>query len=272
MLRDQAGLTLEQVAQRAGTAAGESTISRIERGVVIPRPDTLRAVLAVYNLDADTVADVMRMAAAAQQPPSWIPYSSVVAKWFGRYLDLEGEADELSAYDPTTINGLVQTPAYARAVILATRPDTPCEQIQQEVELRQQRQQRLLSGELALSLVLSDDVLGRTYGGPQVHRGQLEHLLELAGTQHRRVSIQLLPAARPPAITGPYHLIDFPNPVDSSVVYLETEVGALYLDELDEVRRYARIHGTLRAAARSPEDSAAIIAQRLEEMSDATQE
>lgn len=266
--RIDSGKTIEEVAAAAGESVSVATISRWERAVVLPRPDTLRTLLAVYDLPSKLVDDILGMARVAQQPPRWIPYSGVVAGWFGRYLDIEEEADSISAYEPSNLDGLVQIAPYAEAMIKATRPDLSDEQIGRMVELRLQRQQRILNGELSLVLITCDDVLTRAYGGPKVRRAQLEHLYTLTTPQYRRVSIQLLPSETPPAFTSPFHLADFSNPDDPSMVYIETETGALYLDKPDEVRRYARDHGALRAAARSPEDSAATIAQLLEGLSD----
>lgn len=276
-LRDGTGKTIEEVAalaKQAGSTIGVATISRWERAMVLPRPDTLRTYLSIdaFGLKTEEIDVILGMARVAQQPPRWIPYSGVVAGWFGRYLDIEEEADGILAYEPSNLDGLVQIAPYAEAMIRATRPELSDEQVSAMVELRRQRQQRILDGDLSLVLVTTDDVLTRAYGGPKVRRAQLEHLYLLTTPRFRRVTIQLLPSDAPPALATPFRIADFANAKDPAMVYIETELGALYLDKPDEVRRYARDHGALRAAARSPEDSAATIAQQLEGLSDATSE
>jgi len=49
--------------------------------------------------------------------------------------------------------------------------------------------------------------------------------------------------------------MDFPNTVDPSVVYLETDTDGLYLEEVDEVARYRKLFDHLRLTALLPEDT-----------------
>jgi hypothetical protein len=168
-------------------------------------------------------------------------------------VDLEAEADELSIYDTQFVNGLVQTKEYARAIYLASRPDDSPDDTERMVDLRMARQQRLLDGDLRLRLVLCEWVLQQAYGGDAILRAQIHHLAELS--ELRNVALQILPVRALPGVVGSFTLVDFPDPADQSIVYLENELGALYLEKPEEVRQYARVFGRLRAAALSPEDS-----------------
>jgi len=44
-----------------------------------------------------------------------------------------------------------------------------------------------------------------------------------------------------PAMAGAFRILDFDDPDDPDVVYLESHVGALYLEEEHEVEEYRRI-------------------------------
>lgn len=60
---------------------------------------------------------------------------------------------------------------------------------------------------------------------------QLRHLGELVA--RKNITIQVLPfnAGAHPAMHGGFKVIQFPEPVDPDVVYLEEQTGALYLEK-----------------------------------------
>ncbi len=125
------------------------------------------------------------------------------------------------------------------------------------------RQQKLFSGDLSVRMILDELALRRTYGDPEVVRTQLEHLLTVA--ELRNVSFQILPADAKANIVGSFHCLEFPLPDDPSVVYIEHEHGGLYLEKRRQVAQYARAYDRLRAAARDPEASVALVTRMLKE-------
>ena len=76
---------------------------------------------------------------------------------------------------------------------------------------------------------------------PAVMRDQLAHIADVAGLGN--VTVQVLPytAGAHPAMLGSFTLMQFPDPADRDVVYLEAETGALYLEKHEDVRRYSLI-------------------------------
>ena len=80
-------------------------------------------------------------------------------------------------------------------------------------------------------------------------RAQVEHLRALA--QQDNVEIRVLPwsVGAHAAMAGAFRIMDFDDPEDPDVVYLESHVGALYLEEDNEVREYRRIFELLHKAA-----------------------
>jgi hypothetical protein len=55
-------------------------------------------------------------------------------------------------------------------------------------------------------------------------------------------------------MAGAFRILDFDDPDDPDVVYLESHVGALYLEEPAEVNEYRRIFELIRADAIPVED------------------
>ena len=75
------------------------------------------------------------------------------------------------------------------------------------------------------------------------------------------VTVQVLPvsAGAHAGMDGPFTIFGFPADAERDVVALDSAADALYLEDPEDLRRYRRVFELLLPAARSPEDSAAII-------------
>jgi hypothetical protein len=127
---------------------------------------------------------------------------------------------------------------------------------------RTERQKRLTAPDApSLWTVMNEAVLHRQVGGQAVMAGQLAHIGQLAARPN--VTVQVLPftAGAHPAMLGSFTLMQFPDPADRDVVYLEAETGALYLEKPEDVRRYSLMIDYLRAQTLGPAESRALIAQ-----------
>jgi hypothetical protein len=108
-----------------------------------------------------------------------------------------------------------------------------------------------------LRVVLNEAAVRRVVGGPEVMRGQLAQLA--AGRDRANVSVQVLPftAGEHPAMaSGPFVLLEFPDPADPGVVTTENLTSSLSLDDPADFRQYAQTFGFLQAAALGPRESA----------------
>jgi hypothetical protein len=136
------------------------------------------------------------------------------------------------------------------------------EEIERQIAVRLERQKRLTAPDApTLWAVMNEAVLHRQVGGPAVMAGQLAHIGQLAGRPS--VTVQVLPftAGAHPAMLGSFTVMQFPDPADRDMVYLEAETGALYLEKPEDVRRYSLMIDYLRAQALGPAESRALIAQ-----------
>jgi hypothetical protein len=110
-------------------------------------------------------------------------------------------------------------------------------------------------------MVLGESVLWMQVGGPAVLRAQLLRLADLAARPD--LSLQILPlrtaAQAQPA--GPFTLLEFADPADPTVVYLEHLTGSLLLEDDEEVQRYRAMFDHLCAEALGPGASADLIAR-----------
>jgi hypothetical protein len=76
--------------------------------------------------------------------------------------------------------------------------------------------------------VIDEAVIHRIVGGTEVMRGQLRYLTDAA--QQGRTTIQIVPyrAGAHAGTTGPFVILDFSQPTDPAVVYVETLAGDIY--------------------------------------------
>jgi transcriptional regulator with XRE-family HTH domain len=257
--REAAGLTGEQVAEQMGWSVAK--VYRIEGDRVRVLPRDVQRLLKLYGIGGEQAEAVLELARAARAKDWWHQYSGAIPEWFQFYVGLEAAASAMQEYCAELVTGLLQTEAYARAVMAAAaRTDT--EEMDRQVAVRLERQKRLTAPDApSLWVILAEAVLHRQVGGPAVMRAQLAHVAEMAGRGN--VTVQVLPftAGAHPAMLGSFTLMQFPDPADKDVVYLEAETGALYLEKQEDVRRYSLMIDYLRAQALGPSESRALIAQ-----------
>jgi transcriptional regulator with XRE-family HTH domain len=256
-LREAAGLTIDRVAEEL--ECSPSKVSRIETGQVSATPRDVRDMLGLYRVDDARLEAMVQVAREARQRGWWQKFVDV-PDGVPAYVGLETAATSIDVYMALLVPALLQTPDYARAVIAAVRPDLPRSEIDRRVELRLRRQE-LLDQERPprIRVLLDDTVLRRPVGGPAVMAAQRRRLL--ADADRPAVTIQVLEVAAGAhaGMDGPFTIFGFPAPAERDVVALDSAADALYLEGPEDVGRYRRVFELLLPAARSPEDSAAII-------------
>ncbi|HEY2792974.1 MAG TPA: helix-turn-helix transcriptional regulator [Micromonosporaceae bacterium] len=239
-LRTAAGMTRREVAD-ARLGMSEPTLHRIETGKVPVTVANVRALCWLYRADS-SMTDALAELALGTSEEQWWDASPLVPDWFKLYVGLEASAVRLSSYDGEIVPGEWQTEAYARA-IFATEQTTDPDSADRHIKLRLQRQKALLNRRPPPQIVaiLGQGALTRPVGGVEVLRQQIAHLCDLS---HRKnVDIRVLPwsIGSHAAMAGAFRIMEFDDPEDPDVVYLESHVGALYLEELDEIKEYQRI-------------------------------
>jgi transcriptional regulator with XRE-family HTH domain len=259
--REHAGLTGEQVAEQMGWSVAK--VYRIEGDRVRVLARDVQRLLKLYGVAGEQADTVLELARLARAKDWWHQYSGAIPEWFQFYVGLEAATTAMHEYNAELVTGLLQTEAYARAVMAAAmRADTTDDDAERQIAVRMERQKRLTAPDAPiLWAVMNEAVLQRQVGGPQVMRDQLARIGQLAARPN--VTIQVLPyaAGAHPAMLGSFTVMKFPDPADRDIVYIEAETGALYLEKPDDVNRYSLMIDYLRAQALGPAESRALIAQ-----------
>ncbi|MFF8953775.1 helix-turn-helix domain-containing protein [Streptomyces sp. NPDC014940] len=265
-LRELKGMTAEEVAERL--LVSQSKISRLENGRRSISQRDVRDLCGVYEVEDQRVVDsLMEMARDSRQQGWWHTFGDIP---YSVYIGLETDAESLRVYEPQLVTGLLQTPAYAEALVQGALPETSTAEIEKRVRVRMRRQERITADVNALRLwvVLDEAALRRVVGSRLVMREQLEHLIEMSQLPH--VTVQVLPfeVGAHPGLNGQYAILEFTDAADSSVVYLEGVTSDLYLEKAPDVQKYAVMYEHLRAQSLNVEQSRQLIAKMAKEYAD----
>jgi transcriptional regulator with XRE-family HTH domain len=260
-LREEAGLTIEHVAEQLDCSA--SKISRIERGHTGVTPRDVRDMVTLYGVPAEETEALLQIAREARQKGWWQLFGTVLT---GTYVGLESAADSVRAYEALVVPGLLQTEDYARAMIRSRLPDIDAAEADQRLRVRMNRQSLLSQDDpLDLWLVLDEAVLHRPVGGRAVMRQQLDHMVTTAELPN--VTLQVLPfgVGAHAAMDGTFSILLYKDIADQDFVFVPNAAGGLFLEKDEELERYSFIFDHLRANALRPDESVATIAELAKE-------
>lgn len=257
-LRELKGMTAEEVAERL--LVSQSKISRLENGRRSISQRDVRDLCGVYEVEDVRIVDsLMQMAKDSRQQGWWHSFGDIP---YSVYIGLETDAASLRVYDPQVVPGLLQTRAYAEALITGALPETTPTDIEKRVQVRMRRQDRISAPDNPLRLwtVLDESALRRVVGSRHLMRDQLEHLVEQSQLPH--VTVQVIPfdMGAHPGLNGQYAILEFPDAADSSVVYIEGVTSDLYLEKANDVQQYSVMYEHLRAQALNVDQSRQLIA------------
>jgi transcriptional regulator with XRE-family HTH domain len=254
--RNDAGLNQPDVA--TALSWSPSKVIRIEGGSVGVSVTDLRALLDLYGITDARIREHLEEATReSRKPPWWSPYRDVVGPQFAVYLGFESVADELYAYDPTFVPGLLQTEAYTRALLngrhSAARSDTI-------VALRAERQERLLreASQPKLRFLVDEAALRRWIGGPEVMREQLAHLKSVAELPHVDLGVVPFTLGLHPVLRNGSIALTFKD--DDDVLFVEGPNGALTTrDDQESVVDYLTKFAKSRTDAQSGDEAVSFI-------------
>ncbi|MEU0677782.1 helix-turn-helix transcriptional regulator [Streptomyces sp. NPDC006172] len=248
--REAAGMRAAEFGQAVGY--GEDLVYKIEGGKRIPRQE--------YLDRADEVLDAGGMVSAMWEDVKKVRYP----KKLRDLAQSEAKAVEIQLYDPLNIHGLLQTPEYARGLLLMRRPAYSADEVERFIGARVARKavfERDPAPEL--SFVLEEWTLRRPLGGRAAQRRQLEHLLE-AG-QLRNVELQVMPMDREEhaGLAGGIEVLKFAD--GSAVGRSPVVAGGRPVAEPRQLHILELRYGIIRAQALTPRESTAFIEQLLGE-------
>ena len=243
--RREAGYTQESLGERI--CVEYDTLASIEQGRRPLKPDLAAQLDALLETKG-------ALAVAVENLPDMDKYPV----WAAEFIDREQEAITLSSYENQVVPGLLQTPAYARAVFRSRVPALTEDEIEEQVVARLERQTILQQAHPPTThFVLGQTIVTDRLGGRAVFREQIEEILRLS--DHGRLTVQVMPHGREThaGLAGPFVLLETPE--HEQLGYLETQRGSILVSEPSEVSVLAQKYGMLRTQALTAEDSRTLL-------------
>ncbi|MFI5800160.1 Scr1 family TA system antitoxin-like transcriptional regulator [Streptomyces sp. NPDC051677] len=221
--RESAGLTQQALADRA--VMTRTHIAHIEAGRRVPSEEDAKRLDSVLN-----TGNVLF---------SFLPknHDGPVAEHFETAHRLEKQAVMLREYAPAYVPGLLQTKAYANAVLSLGFPPLRESERDRVVVTRLERARILLDPVTPTYWVLLDEaVIRRAFGGPGVMAAQLTHIADLGDSGRVRVHVMPFGAGGYMLLKGMLTLMWFDD--QPPVAYTEGLFTGRVEDSPSLVRRY----------------------------------
>jgi hypothetical protein len=183
----------------------------------------------------------------------------VLPDWLMRYIGLEQGAMTLRSYQPGVVPALLQTEAYAAALVRQSHPVS--EGMVDRRVAHGVRRREVLDHDtdpLKMSAIIDESALRRVVGSRTIVLEQLEHLAQVAD-EKANVTVRVVPLDRGGAFAanlGAFAILQLPW---GPLVYLEKRTAGVALESLAETDAYALLFLQLHELALSPADSIDLI-------------
>ncbi len=257
-LRRDARLTGLQLAALLGWHS--SKVSRFEHGKQVPTDDEIREWCHQTGGELyvpDLIAAARNVRSAYME---WKRLHGAGHRQRQRKsIELEGHARLLRWFEPALIPGLLQTRAYAAAVLRACIDilDTGVDDLDAAVDTRMQRQAILDTEGHEFRFVIAEQGLYSTVGNDCVMVEQLRHLFE--ALPNPRVGLGIIPRAADFGVPATNFVL-----FDRRLVLAETVAAELTITAPSEIALYERTFAVLAKRAVYGDNARALIAAALE--------
>ncbi|RKS68300.1 helix-turn-helix protein [Actinomadura pelletieri DSM 43383] len=232
--REAAKMSCAQLANKIPFS--KSTISAVERAEL--RCDRSLAVAADPVLDTGN--------ALTRLWDGLFKGSGAVPIWFSDWYKHEPDSTHIRSYQPLVVDGLLQTPAYARALLDGNEA---------AVETRMSRQEILARDNApTLLCVIDASVLYRDVGGSETMHEQLMHLIEVSSS---KVRIQVVPSIQHGGLAGGFVIGTLAN--GSEIAYREGILRGETTTDRGDITSLTETFALIQAHAYPLSQSAALI-------------
>ncbi|MGN9907057.1 helix-turn-helix domain-containing protein [Phytohabitans sp. LJ34] len=254
------GLSQKDVAEAQDWSV--SKLLRIEGGAVGVSTTDLRALLDMYQIrDPHQVGELTRWAQIARKSPL-SRHRDVLSSEMLTYLNYEGSASVVRQWEPLFVPGLLQTEAYAQAVIETLAPPGTSRRIMdRQIEARLARQELLRQPEAPeMFFIVDESALRRRVGPGDTMIAQLAYLREQA--ELPQITIQILPfeVGVHRNMRSPFVILEFREANVEALLFVENPRGyILDRDDGEELALYLSGFWDLEGLALPAEETGAVI-------------
>ncbi|MFB7593561.1 helix-turn-helix domain-containing protein [Streptomyces sp. NPDC056160] len=241
-------------------ASSQARISRVESGHATPRVIEVRLLLDAYGVTDPEVRDKLEdLAKHSKNRGWWVEHAAHVRPDYLDHIALEDDATYIRQWQPALVPGLLQTPAYAEAVISAGPDYVAPEVLEQLVKVREARQAKIGEGGASYTAIFWETAIVHPLVGVDTHMEQLSAILMVA--KRKNVTVQVLPFSAGVLVASipAFSSFSFDSEPAVEAVTIENLRGTSVLEAPEDLAAYGNAYDLLRSAALAPDASARLI-------------
>ncbi len=264
-LRAAAGLSGNRLAQQL--AWPQPRVSKLETGKQIPTEDDLDAWVTATGARKEQATELAALLSAARiEYATWRGVQRTAGGLAGRHAERaawEAATTRITEYQPAMIPGLVQTAAYARALLtspLASAMDITDADADALVAERVKRQDILYQPGRTIEVIVGEAALWNMPSTVDTLLGQLDRLISFAELPSLQFGVVPRSVAMPVAPLACFAVYD------DEFVLAETLTGEQRLDDPAEVTIYIQAFDQLRQASATGPGALALIRHVIDEL------
>ncbi|WP_367128350.1 helix-turn-helix domain-containing protein [Saccharothrix sp. HUAS TT1] len=263
--RERVSPRLSQRALEKRLGLGVGQVSRIESGERPPDPeltDTILTALGVTGPDRD------RALALAQDDPgadgggsAWLAVGIPAQRdQLDALLQIEQQSIQITEVSPLVVPGLLQVGSYTRSIMRSG--GVPESSIETRVAIRMGRRDVLTrANPVRFTAFVGDQVLRQQFGGPDVMREQLEHLLKMAALPNVDLRFFDLDQHWHAGHAGAFTVLQLTN--SKSVIHLEFQASGLFVEQPEQVEAFTSAVEKVTEVSASADQTSALITDAL---------
>lgn len=190
-MRDEAGLTVREIGSLL--QFNQSNVSKLENGVYPASREHVESYIRVCGVeDPKQQSDVLTICRDVLRKGWWDGYSRELAAELMDRIWLESKAVHIDSFEPILIPGLLQTTAYALAVMRTHQPSATDEELERWLEVRATRQLIIIRQEpITFRAIVDEAAIKRTMVDKETGATQLAYLAQAA--QRPNLELRILP-------------------------------------------------------------------------------
>ncbi|MCQ4205080.1 helix-turn-helix domain-containing protein [Streptomyces sp. NPDC056353] len=256
-LRERAGLTSTEAARLLGIK--QAQVSNMETGRLPVSADRVRTLACQYECPDKDLVEALAGMTGERRRGWWEEYRDILPPGLLDLAELEHHGTALRTAHTSGIPGLLQTLDHAREVFRQVVPDLSPPEVEHRASFRLKRQAVLFRKDpLPYRAIIHEAALHMRFGGRDVTRRQLKHLLKMS--EHPNISIHVIPfdAGGYPGAGQPIYYVHGPVP-PLDTVQLDQSHGIALLNAEAQLDKYRMVLDRLMSLSLIELESRALI-------------
>lgn len=256
-LRERAGMTTTQAAGLLGTSPGQLSNMEVARFGV--SADRVRVAARTYSCTDQALIDALAAMTGDRNRGWWEEYREILPPGLLDLAEIEHHGTGLHAAHSIHIPGLLQTIDHAREIYRQAVPEMSPPEIEHRVSYRVKRQEVLYrTAPVPYEAVIHEAALRMRFGGPDIARGQLRHLLKMSEHSHATIRVIPFEVTHYPGSGQSVYYVRGPVPT-LDTAQLDQSHGPVFIDAEAQLAQYRLLLARLDNAALGIEKSRELI-------------